>query len=536
MALPPRDRRARPAPPTSRNTDERVRRASASHARSAQLADRDAAKRPTISWFVLAPAAGLIPATTAYTLGSSSTEVAMVGAAGASATLVALMMAWCWVARRLLGPIDRTIDFVNEMARGRAAKLEDGGAPMVRLLARSLNAANLMLDERNRRSQANLLSAEVAFDRIHSVLQSVTEGVIVIDLEGNVVLANRAGRALLQDGGQPVEGRSLVSLFDERLGGRVAKALQQVSRRGSDRVQLMGIEVGDRIYDISVVPVQSNRPDHDFGTVVVVVDVTRNVEIARLKDRFLSSISHELRTPLTNICAFSEILAQVSPNSEGDWREFVQIVGHESQRLKALVDDVLDYSRMETGQVEWNVELVEVAELTRGVVESFREAAARREIELNLVVDGDATFVMADRDRLRQVVAKLLDNAVKFTPERGRVRVRVLGSEEGVEVGVGDSGPGVPAQDRETVFDKFSQIGDTMTEKPSGTGLGLPICRRVIDHLGGAIWCEESDLGGAEFRFVLPPAVATGGSRGREPSRSTEPSGSREPAEPAEPP
>src|SRR5262249_7491935 len=157
-------------------------------------------------------------------------------------------------------------------------------------------------------SQANLHSVEMQFDRLHAVLQSLGEGVVVIDMLHEVLLANPAARALLDGGGKPIEGRPLVSLLRGSLKERLASTLRQMSQQDRGRAEVFGLHVGDRVFDVSVVRVRSDRPESDFGSVVVLADVTRNHEIARLKDEFLSSVSHELRTPLTNICAFSEIL------------------------------------------------------------------------------------------------------------------------------------------------------------------------------------------------------------------------------------
>jgi signal transduction histidine kinase len=141
------------------------------------------------------------------------------------------------------------------------------------------------------------------------------------------------------------------------------------------------------------------------------------------------------------------------------------------------------------------------------VVEIFAKQAAQQKIELSCSIAGErALLVLGDRERIHEVLTRLLDNALKFTPEDGQVRVEVSGLDDSVEVAIGGSGKGVPLEDRETILEPFHQVGDHLTEKPPGTGLGLAICRGFIDGMGGAIWCEESELGGAKFRFALPAA------------------------------
>jgi signal transduction histidine kinase len=445
----------------------------------------------------------------AWLAAASMAVVALVGGGVLAAGLVGALWVRRIVRRDYVDPLRLSLQGLDALRRGDAGRrLPEAGAPIARALARSLNLASAQIDERFRRSQANLMSIEVAFDRIHSVLQSLKEGVVVVDVLGEIVLANRVARRLVKDDGRPLEGRKLVSLMSGALGDQIALGLARIESGNRNRVQLMGLQDGERFFDVYVVPVESNRPDQDFGTVIVIADVTTNHEIARLKDEFLSSVSHELRTPLTNICAFSEILAQVGPANEADWREFVGIMTQESQRLRGLVDDLLNYTRLETGEIKWDLQPVDVGEVALAAGELFRAVAGRRGIEIRTVVAPDAcVLALAEREALNQVMARLIDNAVKFTPDGGTIRVTVGALPVGIEVAVEDSGRGVPVEHRETVFEKFSQIGDTLTDKPAGAGLGLPICRRIIDRMGGAIWCEESELGGAQFRFLLPAAV-----------------------------
>ena len=217
-----------------------------------------------------------------------------------------------------------------------------------------------------------------------------------------------------------------------------------------------------------------------------------------------------MRTPLTNICAFAEILEQVSPQeNEKDWREFLGIVTAESERLRALVDDVLELSRMQNCAAAFDFEPVDVGALAARVVGTFRDRAAMSQLQLDLATHGDDLVCHGDEQRLHQVLVRLLDNALKFTPAGGRVRVDVEAGAGTVDVAVSDSGLGIPPQHREAVFERFRQLGDEATGKPKGTGLGLAICRGIVDGMGGAMWCEDSELGGAKLRFYLPvPAHA----------------------------
>ena len=223
-----------------------------------------------------------------------------------------------------------------------------------------------------------------------------------------------------------------------------------------------------------------------------------------MKDEFMSSVTHELRTPLTSIRAFSEILREDPRTNLADRVRFLAIIVKETERLTRLINQLLDMAKIESGNAEWHTSEIDVREAIQDSVEATSQLFRDSGVELSMSLQ-PAPRVRADRDRLVQVIMNLLSNAVKFCPRGGRVEVRMAPApEEGVRVDVQDSGPGISPADHEVIFEKFRQVSDTLTGKPRGTGLGLPISRKIVEHFGGRLWVE-SDLGqGATFSFVLP--------------------------------
>jgi signal transduction histidine kinase len=455
-----------------------------------------------------------LPVAAAAWLWQSWPAALALGALAAAGALALWRLAWRQVRRDYVEPMQVAVTLMKDLRGGSSVhRLIEFGAPLARALMRSVKEASAAIDERAKMSQANLMSVEIAFDRIHSVLHSLSESVLVVDVVGELVLANRCARKLLKEDGRPIEGRPLLALLQGTLREVVEGAMQRVQRQGEELTQVAGVTFNQRVYDLSVVRVRSQRRDEEFGWVIVIVDVTRNHEVARMKDGFLSSISHELRTPLTNISAFAEILAVMTPDDGGEWREFVEIIGQESRRLARLVDNVLDYNHLETGQVRFHNETFDVGEVARGVIGSFAAAAHGNGVTIQLEGGAVPMPVRADRQRVRQALVNLLDNAVKFTPAGGRIAVGLQPLGEQVQLSIDDSGPGVAIDQRENVFEKFSQLGDVLTEKPSGGGLGLAISRRIVDRMGGVMWCEGSALGGARFVILLPAADRTSAAR-----------------------
>jgi Na+/proline symporter/signal transduction histidine kinase len=230
-------------------------------------------------------------------------------------------------------------------------------------------------------------------------------------------------------------------------------------------------------------------------------------ELDRLKDDFVSTVTHELRTPLTSIRSFSEILYDNPELEEDERRQFLQVVINESERLSRLINQVLDLSKLESGAARWRLEPIDLPQVVVEAVAATEQLVRDNDIALHLDVAGTVPPVLADRDGVMQVLLNLLSNATKFCDRRaGRIDVRLAVSEQSVRIDVLDNGAGVGPEDRESIFEKFRQVGDTLTDRPTGTGLGLPISREIITRLGGRLWVEDAPGGGARFSFTLPRA------------------------------
>ncbi len=230
-------------------------------------------------------------------------------------------------------------------------------------------------------------------------------------------------------------------------------------------------------------------------------------ELDRLKDDFVSTITHELRTPLTSIRAFAEILLD-NPDLDGQQREsYLRVVVEETERLTRLINAVLDLAKLESGGSQWRLETVDVRQLLETSAQSTAQLFRDRQVTLKLELGETVPAVEADRDRVVQVVVNLLSNAVKFCdPVTGRVRLSLQVENGAVRVDVQDNGPGIAAADQGIIFEKFRQGEDTNSGRPAGTGLGLPISREIIDHLGGRLWVDSEPGRGATFSFTLPVA------------------------------
>jgi signal transduction histidine kinase len=240
------------------------------------------------------------------------------------------------------------------------------------------------------------------------------------------------------------------------------------------------------------------------------------------KSTFLSNVSHELRTPLTSVVGFSKLISKrlsevVFPvvtsddpkvrRAMGQVTANLAIIVAEGDRLTTLINETLDLAKIEAGRVEWRSEPVAIDDVIERAVAAtaslLDDPAGTR-----LVVDlrPGLPVVTGDRDRLIQVVINLISNAVKFTPS-GTITVGARPDRDGLEAWVADTGVGIAVEDHDKVFEPFGQTGDTLSDAPRGTGLGLPICREIVEHHGGRLWLESAIGAGSTFRFTLPVAT-----------------------------
>jgi Na+/proline symporter/signal transduction histidine kinase len=305
----------------------------------------------------------------------------------------------------------------------------------------------------------------------------------------------------------------LVGFAERELAGAIGAASARVMIASVVKGEEIGLEEIMRIIDETTQVIEySHRLEEksrelEETTAELRAANKRLKELDRLKDEFVSTITHELRTPLTSIRSFSEILRD-NPNLNPDERrKFLEITVKESERLTRLINQVLDLAKIESDSMEWTEEQVNFQEVLSEALSSMSQIFRERAIRLEQSAPPAPVLVMANRDRLIQVVINLLSNAVKFCePGSGRVAIRLKTSPGKARVEVFDNGPGIDPDEQLMIFEKFHQLKGIHDEKPRGSGLGLTICHRIVRHYGGRIWVESRPGAGANFIFELPLA------------------------------
>jgi signal transduction histidine kinase len=331
----------------------------------------------------------------------------------------------------------------------------------------------------------------------------------------DAAFARHARRRGLDFTQHDIADAEFVDFAERELAGAIGAASARVMVSSVVKEEPLGIdEVMEILDETSQVIEYSRRLEEKSRELEAATEELRAAneqlqELDRLKDDFISTISHELRTPLTSIRSFGEILHD-NPSLDSEQRkEFLAIVIKESERLTRLINQILDLAKMEAGRMEWRMEEIDPRQVIDDALAATRGLFNDRGVRLDVDVPERLPRVYVDGDRLMQVIVNLLSNAVKFCDrDDGWVGVDAAVGRNGVQISVRDNGTGLTRSEQASVFEKFRQVADTLTDRPQGTGLGLPICRQIVEHFGGRIWVKSAPRKGATFTFTLPLAPA----------------------------
>ncbi len=377
--------------------------------------------------------------------------------------------------------------------------------------------------ERERAEQALSESEQ----RHRTIVNTANEGIMVLDVDSRITFVNPRLCQLLGYAGEELITEPALAVFSQS--GHAA-AISAFDRLRSGTTQQFRLELR-RKDGLQVPALASSSPLFDeagrfAGSTLLLTDLTeveriqqaQQEVIAReqsaraeadalqelnsFKDELLDNVSHELRTPLASIRSFSELLLAY-PDDVENRLEFTQIINAESRRLSRLLNEVLDMAKIQSGHLQWQMREVDMTRLLRETAPKHAVLVRAQGLQFDVDIPDGLPAVQGDPDRLTQVLDNLLNNAMKFT-KAGAIKLSAWQSDREVFVSVTDSGIGIGPEDQPRIFDKFYQVSQGLTEKPAGTGLGLPICKQIVEHHQGRIWLDSALGEGSTFTFSLP--------------------------------
>jgi two-component system phosphate regulon sensor histidine kinase PhoR len=358
-------------------------------------------------------------------------------------------------------------------------------------LADAFNQMTLRLDEsfaENRRARMRWASA----------FASLSDGLILVNSREEVTSLNPAGARLLQTDLEWAVGQAFVLVARDH---ELITLLRDSLRRQETRRSVIEFTRGEIIIEATAGPVAGfNEP----YAIVTLRDVTELRKLESVRREFVANVSHELRTPIASIKAMVETLEAGAIEDRELTNDFLNRMVGESDRLAALVDDLLDLGRLESGRVTLHVEPLEPGELLRRATERLRPQTERARLELVTSIPDGLPNVLADRGRVEQVVLNLVHNAIKFTPAGGTITVSATQKNQDIVVAVADTGAGIALDEQPRLFERFYKVD--RSRRSVGTGLGLAIAKHIVQAHDGSIWVESAPGEGSTFRFTLPIA------------------------------
>ena len=340
-------------------------------------------------------------------------------------------------------------------------------------------------------------------NRLNSVLSHMSDGVVATDRRGKVITINDMALSLLGISKEAAIGQNILNLLDIEKDYTLRKILESTEE--------LLIERNESNYgDNKIIRVEFSmiRRESGFisGLVAVMHDVTEQEQNERDRREFVSNVSHELRTPLTSMRSYIETL------SEGAWQDqeiaprFLKITLDETDRMIRMINDLLDLSRMDNDNLKLNIEMVNFNELVNFVLDRFDVIIANSEKKYRIVREFTQRplFVEVDTDRMIQVIDNVMNNAIKYSPDGGKITVRLMETHNNVILSITDQGLGIPKKDISRIFERFYRVDKARARKQGGTGLGLAISKEVVKALGGTIWATSIENYGSTFYISLP--------------------------------
>lgn len=355
--------------------------------------------------------------------------------------------------------------------------------------AKAFNLRTLQLQ-----SQMEALKSESL--KLQSVLQQMTDGVLIVDAQGRVQLANAASERMFEFEEGQVMGRSLAEALRHF---QIVELWRNTLQSGES--QIAALEFGPKRLSLQCIasPLGSTLPG---STLLLFQDLTRLRQLETVRRDFISNISHELRTPLASLKALTETLQDTALDDPPAARRFLERMDMEVDALAQMVSELLELARIESGKVLLHFKPATPADMVNPAFDRMQLQAERAGVRIELDCPADLPHVLADPPRMLQVLVNLLHNAIKFTPPGGKITLRVRAEGEQVIFGVIDTGVGIPQEDLSRIFERFFKSDRARTG--GGTGLGLAIAKHLVEAHGGRIWADSVETRGSSFYFSLP--------------------------------
>jgi two-component system phosphate regulon sensor histidine kinase PhoR len=340
-------------------------------------------------------------------------------------------------------------------------------------------------------------------NQVEAVLSAMSEGVMVVSKQGSVIIINNALKKMFSLKEDPT-GKTYWEILRNR---ELTKLVESVLKNCKpESREIFYLYPNEKYYFVNVIPLDS--PDKEL--IVVMFDITDFKRLEKIKADFIANVSHELRTPLTAIKGYTETLEEEAYETPDDQKHFLRIIKRHTDRLINIVSDLLVLSEVESRDslskenTSNDLEEININEVIKSSLEALRSKAAEKELEVSFETMDDAYKIKANRFLLEQMFINLIDNAVKYTPENGKIDIKVLNSDSQVLTEITDTGIGIPKEHLPRIFERFYRVDKTRSRNLGGTGLGLSIVKHIVIMHGGKIEVHSEEGKGSKFSISIP--------------------------------
>ena len=415
------------------------------------------------------------------------------------------------LANFIVKPIKRLLDATHEIANGHYdVHIETTSNDELGVLTTDFNQMASRLNDYNQLILKANLSEKI---KNQVIIESIGDGIIVVDMDYRIMNLNRNAALLFQIRKEDALSRHfLETINNEQLFAYLKECVEQgIPLDSSAHENLLQLEWDQQTsyyqYEASLLLDDSKKI---FGVVLLLRNITKLKELDRLKSEFVMIASHELKTPLTGISMSVDLLKESAESKLSDYEnELLTIANEDISRLKALVSDLLDLSKIEAGKLDLQMERVSAEDVLQNVTRMFKTQTEELGIELSYTVGKTLSPIRVDNSKLHWVFTNLVGNAMRYVKKGGFIRMHAENLGKYVAFSVKDNGIGIPVEYQSKIFDKFVQVKDRQESK--GTGLGLSICREIVRAHGGTIWLESEQGKGSDFIFTIPLYEEKGG-------------------------
>jgi two-component system, OmpR family, phosphate regulon sensor histidine kinase PhoR len=399
------------------------------------------------------------------------------------------------ITARYSKPIEAATKAAIELANGNyRARVESNDRNETSMLSTSINVLAQNLQEMSK-------VQEIQQDRLSALIENMGAGLLLIDSRGFINLINKGYVEIFQVDANAFLDKLYYEVIDqEEISHVIAEVFRTEQKVRKHLLLPWGIE--RRYFDVYGIPIIGTNNAWK-GVLLVFHDITEIKKLEQMRKDFVANVSHELKTPVTSIKGFSETLIDGAMHNQDTLEAFLSIINKESNRMQSLIQDLLDFSKIEQQEFKLNIQDFDLYELIKEVITMLNKKAKSKDIGLELEFNREELYIQGDHDRLKQVLINIISNAILYTPPQGSVKVSLFEYERTVKIHVKDTGVGIEQEEIPRIFERFYRVDRARSRDSGGTGLGLAIVKHLVEAHHGNITVKSTLGKGSEFIIEL---------------------------------